>query len=140
MDNCQRIEHFHGNRHARNYYQVKQVHQEHRAQLEHRERLQRRINALGLRAWRDAVTAGIQRNEIVHAEALLEKFEKMECLSLLELAVVKAKAVDGVIFRNTTEIHEQRALDPEFNATTYWNTQRVVSGSEVIVPAVVRFL
>jgi hypothetical protein len=140
LNNSERIEHFHSSQHARRYYQLKQIHREQKAALEHRERLETRNLALGLKAWRDAVTVGIERNEIVNTEALLEKFEKMERLSLLELAVVKAKAVDGVIFRNTTEIFEQQAVDPEFDASIYLNIQRVVSGSEVIVPAVARFL
>jgi hypothetical protein len=142
MYNFQRIQHFHGSRHAKRYRYLKNIEMEQKAQLEqeHRERLETRIKALGLRSWRDAVTAGIQRNEIKNAEASLEKFEKMERLSLLELAVVKAKAVDGVIFRNTTEIFEQQAVDPEFDASVYLNIQRVVSGCEVIVPAVTRFL
>jgi hypothetical protein len=72
--------------------------------------------------------------------SVLEKFERKETLSLLELAVWKAQSVDGWIFRNTEEIREQQALDEEFDASAYLKIQRILNGCHVIVPKVASFL
>jgi hypothetical protein len=92
---------------------MKQVQTEQSGKEKHLKSLETRISALGLKTWREAVMASlyfyVPRDEMGDTQALLAKFEKMERLSLLELAVLKAKAVDGVIFRHTIESFEQQS-------------------------------
>ncbi|KAL3893165.1 MAG: hypothetical protein SGARI_008342 [Bacillariaceae sp.] len=154
MSRNARISHFHGSKHQKKYNHVKRLdeNEENRQRkFEETERcilesqkLAPRIAQLGLNRWRDEVKAGLY--QYVTGGAMgdtvqhLERFEKMERLSLLELAVWKYSTVDGVLFRTTDEIREQQALDKTFNASAYMQEQRVASGCQVIVPCVAKFL
>ncbi|KAG7353663.1 hypothetical protein IV203_003018 [Nitzschia inconspicua] len=153
-----RVMHFHGRQHSKNYNRIKEIELKQERERERLKKLEEletrailcftyydpRIAALGLKAWRDIVTVGLYHylrgGELADADLLMNKYEKMESLSLLELAILKSKAVDGVMFQSTYEIRQQQALDPNFNATAYLRDQRVISGCHVIVPSVAAFL
>jgi hypothetical protein len=146
----QRARHFHGENHRRRFNHVQNLRLQEEEKLEHGKRVQfalslePRIDQLGLKRWRDTVRQSLYRYITKGGDydnlSVLEKFERKETLSLLELAVWKAQSVDGWIFRNTEEIREQQALDEEFDASAYLKIQRILNGCHVIVPKVASFL
>lgn len=71
---------------------------------------------------------------------ILEKYERMERSSLLELAIWKARICDGVIFRSVNEMQEYKILDEEFDSSAYSKKMRVINGSDVTIPRVLEFL
>lgn len=152
MNTGTRSKHFHGKQHEKKYNRIKQI----EIEIE-RERLkdlevrvfvsgtfETRIARLGLQKWRESLRASLYRyirgDALAKTDATMQKYEKMERLSLLELAILKSKAEDGVFFRDLNEIREQQALDPKFCASAYLKDKRVLCGCEVIVPAVAKFL
>ena len=152
MQKHARIAHFNGKVHRMKYNQVKAMKEQEEKRLERGKRveyarsLEPRINKLGLKRWMNEVRLhlyeyiGIGGLGYVKADIALNNLEQKERLSLLELALWKARSVDGLIFRSTDEIREQQALDANFNASSYLETQRVLSGCHIIVPKVVEFL
>ena len=72
-------------------------------------------------------------------EALL-RYEEMERLSLLELAVTKSSVCDGVYFTNLEQMKEYSVLEEGFDRSKYLKRARITSGAEVIIPLVRRYL
>ena len=71
----------------------------------------------------------------------LTKFERMETLSLLELAIVERHIVgEGVFFQSVGEMHEYQVLDQTFDPHEYFTLARISSGAQAIIPRVVAFL
>lgn len=110
-----------------------------------------KAESLGLEAWRnkikaimleivmmdDRVEAGIKCFKLT---SLISKYLKMEKASLLELALWKAKVVDGLYFTSMEESRAYGALDNNFNARQYLSNARVECGCEVVVPSVLSYL
>lgn len=107
--------------------------------------LEPRVSQLGLESWRSATKramfdyagAWYSRDSV---DALLGRYEQKERLSLLELAVWKCRIADGIYFPNIDMVREYPALDEGFDAKEYIRNARICSGSEIIVPGVIRFL
>lgn len=164
MPRRQRIAHFRGARHHRRYKHVEELErkaQEEEAIVEAEKRavqqaiserldatqsLQARAEKLGHPSWQNAILAGLFKHVkdedfgLDQIKSMLKTYEQMERLSLLELAVWKASLCEGAIFRTTEDIHEQAALNPQFDASSYMQARRIAGGCDVIVPAVAHFL
>ena len=107
-----------------------------------------RINALGFEPWKkhvESLFSGAARQSQIlistfrfttlvttyYYEAVnqLEMYERMEALSLLELAIIK------------TEFHEyQASVEGDIDRRTFWDNKKTTSGSNVIIPLVLKFL
>lgn len=70
----------------------------------------------------------------------LNKYEKMELSSLLELAIWKAKIISTAEFDSVQDMKEYVTLDQNFNPQTYANDLRMTCGCQVIIPQVMKFL
>jgi hypothetical protein len=70
---------------------------------------------------------------------MLSKYELMEKLSLLELAIWKQQIV-GHVFLSVQEAREYWVLEEGFDFKEYFFQRRVTSGVAVIVPIVLSFL
>lgn len=73
-------------------------------------------------------------------EKALKKFHRMENLSLLELALWKARICDGVTFQSMQEMREYTVLEPEFDVQQYARDMRMSCGSEAVIPLVLSYL
>lgn len=105
-----------------------------------------RVEKLGLESWQlkmkalmfDYLTSGcVDDSEVV---STLSKFWKMERLSLLELALWKAKICDGVVFFNMQEMREYIVLEEDFQPDVFAREMRITSGCHAIIPLVSAFL
>lgn len=160
MSNAARVSHFHGDRHLRNYRAVQNLERE-RDQMQRKKDLlayrcsiaanyDYRVKQLGYRQWQDAVFSSMYRfiqhgTDILprptEALSILERYERMEVLSLLELAIVKAKICDGVFFQTLEDLRDQHVLsDGTFDSSSFIHAQRIQSGCQVIIPNVASFL
>jgi hypothetical protein len=108
--------------------------------------LRPRIQALRLEKWKWHVSHMLLRFlesgsdvDLNRAEEILFKYELMEKLSLLELAVWKQHIL-GRTFRTIQEARDFWLMDESFEAREYFVQQRVTSGVAVIVPIVLSFL
>ena len=151
MTKDSRIHHFRGSLHSRKYNLVKILERKQEELKAAGKRMEEvssiknnRVPKLGLKKWRNQVSAGLLHyvtdNNIGTTLKDLERFERMERLSLLELAIWKVNIVDGIIFRDTYEVREQQALDDVFDAKGYMNTRRILCGCDIIIPEVAKFL
>jgi hypothetical protein len=75
----------------------------------------------------------------------LERYEQMERLSLLELAIWKANCIAkttayGVVFSTMREIDDYWALESSFDQCVYRQQKRITSGATVIIESVLPFL
>ena len=73
-------------------------------------------------------------------ERTLLKYEQMERLSLLELAVWKCTIQNDPFFSTLQEIRDQWALNEKFDPAAYANERRVTSGITEIIQNVLPFL
>eukprot|EP00978_Attheya_sp_CCMP212_P023707 scaffold73105_cov49-Attheya_sp.AAC.4 len=71
---------------------------------------------------------------------MLAKYERMERISLLELAIWKSRICDGLVFFHVDEMRQYPALDEDFDPTDYAQNIRITSGSAIIIPRVMEFL
>lgn len=111
-----------------------------------------RIESLGSPLWRDKVQAELFRyihsgasftaaqEELKRVTKTLCKFEKMERLSLLELAVWKTSLQNDPFFESMDDLDAYWALDRDFDPVAYKNERRVTSGIAVIIQGVLPFL
>jgi len=116
-----------------------------------------RMKQLGLESWRNTIKASIldylrafeesvepeskvMFKPLSTVEKCLVRYEQMERLSLLELALWKAKICDGTYFQNMEQVREYHILEDNFDAKEYVKIARVQCGSEVIVPIVLSYL
>jgi hypothetical protein len=74
------------------------------------------------------------------AKIVLTKYELMERLSLLELAVWKASLASDPFFSTMEELDAYWTLDRNFDPVAYVNARRVTSGITVIIQGVLPFL
>lgn len=144
--------HFQGSHHLARFNQVKALkdkHEEVRRRYKdcYVRSLQQRVDHLGLAKWKDTVKVllyDFSYGDIfqagLEAEQVLAKYEKMERLSLLELAIWKCKICDGVTFSSIQEMREYKILEEGFDPTQFAQELRLVSGSPVIIPLVASFL
>jgi hypothetical protein len=142
--------HFHGAPHARKYNAVR-LEEEQRAMqtfksnTERTKSLEGRVNSLGLEKWRWHCKA-LMYEHAVHSQSelrvmnVLAKYERMERISLLELAIWKSRICDGLVFFNVDEMRQYPALDEDFDPTDYAHNIRITSGSAIIIPRVMEFL
>mmetsp|Transcript_12691 Transcript_12691/g.22969 ORF Transcript_12691/g.22969 Transcript_12691/m.22969 type:complete len:190 (-) Transcript_12691:24-593(-) len=143
--------HFQGFQHARNYDQVRRLEQEKcslqhlKSNTERTKSLEGRVNSLGLEKWRLHCKA-LMYEQAVHSQPeticmnVLAKYERMERISLLELAIWKSRICDGLVFFNVDEMRQYPALDEDFDPTDYAHNIRITSGSAIIIPRVMEFL
>jgi hypothetical protein len=105
-----------------------------------------RIKALGSEKWKWQMTSlhfsylesGLG-SDLKKAQTMLSKYELMEKLSLLELAIWKQQIV-GHVFLSVQEAREYWVLEEGFDFKEYFFQRRVTSGVAVIVPIVLSFL
>jgi hypothetical protein len=71
---------------------------------------------------------------------MLTKYELMERLSLLELAVWKTSLASDAFFSTMEELDAYWTLDRRFDPVAYANERRVTSGITVIIQGVLPFL
>jgi hypothetical protein len=74
------------------------------------------------------------------AEKLLARFETIEKLSLLELAVWKASLTNDVFFTSMDDLDAYWTLELGFSPVVYKSDRRVTSGITVIIQNVLFFL
>jgi len=74
------------------------------------------------------------------ARQTLQKYEKMERLSLLELAVWKASLMSDPYFKTMDDLDAYWTLERGFDPVAYKNDRRVTSGITVIIQSVLPFL
>ena len=72
--------------------------------------------------------------------ALLSKYEQMERMSLLELAIWKCKIISSGEFLSVQEMKEYVVIEKYFDANAYSKNMRMTCGSQVITPNVMKFL
>lgn len=140
--------HFNGLRHLESYNKATQMKKDVVS-------TQKRIECLGCIKWRDNVKGlvydiccrGYNKPSIEYActsydvKKLISKYERMEIISLLEIAIWKAFICDGAIFQTVHEMKEYKKLDKDFEPTDYSNQVRIrKSGCAVIIPRVIEFL
>lgn len=149
--------HFNGARHMKNYIKSKQL----KTSLEDALVLsnlvlsnESRIESLGCKKWRDNIKSLVydtcckignpdikECSDFYQIKKLISKHERMEAISLLELAIWKASICDGVVFRTVNEMKEYTLLDKDFEPSVYSNQARIrKSGCQVIIPRVLEFL
>lgn len=149
MIHKQAKKHFFGSRHLAMFQKVKALkdQDDRRRQKEHFFRsLQARIASLGLPKWINEVKVFFLHDYVGDTvpeaiiKAQLATYEKMERLSLLELALWKYKICDSVAFSSMQEMREYKILEQDFDPAQFAREMRLVSGSPVIVPLVASFL
>ena len=159
MSRRQRIQHFHGSKHAKKYRQVIKIQEEHtrlaQEQTEQKDRSDRvlcmqaldlRVGKLGLQAWRNTVRATMfdycqSRCDMAYVTTVLKQHELKETASLLELAIWKAHIIgNGVIFQSVADMREYQILDEDFDPRQFAAKLLLKSGAEVIIPNVLAFL
>lgn len=112
--------------------------------------LEIRIDRLGLYRWRCEVQSRLFRYIVgtgvpasvsrQRGETLLAKYEKMERLSLLELAAWKASLTNDPFFTSMDDLDAHWTLEKGFDPVAYKNTRRVTSGITAIIQGVLPFL
>jgi hypothetical protein len=117
--------------------------------------LQSRVSSLGLPRWRweieslllkhvhddeDGTATESSSVALNKAKLVLTKYELMERLSLLELAVWKASLASDPFFSTMEELDVYWTLDRNFDPIAYANERRVTSGITVIIQGVLPFL
>ena len=163
MNEQSRKMHFQGSRHAKNY-RILEVEQQKKNTLEAKAEfgskvmqfiysmkdLDERVAHLGLRSWKlemnhlmyRFVTVELSFGEYVTKEHVLDRlsmYETMEALSLLELALWKTNVTARSSFSSVQEVKECNS-DEEFDKIKFLREARITSGSEIIIPLVLRFL
>jgi hypothetical protein len=73
-------------------------------------------------------------------ELFFAKVLRMEALSLLELALWKAKIANGITFSSIQDMREYPTLDIDFNVQRFGYEMRVSSGAQVVLPLVLEYL
>jgi len=71
---------------------------------------------------------------------VVKKYHRMEILSLLELALWKAKICDGLTFHSMQEMREYSILEVDFDAQAFAQEMRISCARQVVVPLVSAFL
>jgi hypothetical protein len=115
-----------------------------------------RIKMLGYGPWQQIVEGAIspvrkntslrdRRAHYFRFVQTLERYEQMERLSLLELAIWKAKCIDkptayGVVFSTMQEIDDYWTLESSFDPLVYRQQKRITSGAAVIIENILPFL
>eukprot|EP00977_Amphora_coffeiformis_P002929 scaffold567_cov170-Amphora_coffeaeformis.AAC.3 len=141
--------HFNGSGHQTMYRQVRALEEEeeNRRQREAYIRsVQTRVARLGHLSWRWEVKAALHdyyvQNvpTVAYAMHVLEKYERMEQLSLLELAIWKCQICDGVTFSSLQEMREYQIVDEDFDSTRFAQEMRRLGASSIIIPLVASFL
>ena len=107
--------------------------------------LRLRAASLGLPKWRWHVDSLLLEHSLTRIdkfgiERTLLKYEQMERLSLLELAVWKCTIQNDPFFSTLQEIRDQWALNEKFDPAAYANERRVTSGITEIIQNVLPFL
>jgi len=146
--------HFTGSLHAANYQAVKRLEEQEETDRQDLLRLNNAkrikldvVGGLCHEPWRvemkslllDHLTAPAPIAAIV-VDTALKRYQKMEQLSLLELALWKAKICDGLTFSTMQEMREYQVLDEDFDPKTFAQEMRHTSGCQVVVPLVSAFL
>jgi len=147
------LRHLASRKHAANFSTLKTLQQEKWLADAFSERstfvneLEQRVASLGLPRWRWELQARLfkyirtgsdQTKAWIHET--LEKYEKMERLSLLELAVWKASLVNDPFFETLDDLDAYWTLDRNFDPVAYKNNRRVTSGITAIIQGVLSFL
>ena len=109
--------------------------------------LEVRVNRLGLAKWQQHVKqlmyeyiAHLSWRGIDKVLVVLKKYELMEQLSLLEMAIWKSSICDGLIFSSIEDMRQYVILEENFDVKTYTENLRIVSGCAIIIPLVLEFL
>ena len=135
-------DHFYGQRHLgtiRFHLQVDLLSDEYiqKLRLDEVRLFKPRIEAIEFEPWKQhvqslfftAITNPASQKSHSQAFDQFYKYERMEALSLLELAIIK------------TEFHEyQASVESDIDRRTFWDNRKTTSGSNVIVPLVMEFL
>mmetsp|Transcript_25346 Transcript_25346/g.46021 ORF Transcript_25346/g.46021 Transcript_25346/m.46021 type:complete len:220 (-) Transcript_25346:47-706(-) len=107
---------------------------------------QSRVTQLGLPKWQYHVKALMfdymvtgSRTKEKELMATLEEYEKMERLSLLELAICKSNVCDGLVFSSMDAVRTYQALDEDFDCMEYIGKARTY-GSKFVIPKVVEYM
>lgn len=138
--------HFNGSKHSAAFHRVKNLENEYVEKEIFMVTVQNRLENLGLDVWRWRVKAALYdvsrgaRKDFLAVLRMLERYEIMEILSLLELALWKAQICDGLTFSSVQEMREYQILDENFDPTNFAMEMRAISGSAVIIPLVKSFL
>jgi hypothetical protein len=83
----------------------------------------------------------LQAHDFKFVRTLVERYEQMERLSLLELAIWKANCINhGLAFSTMQEIDDYGALESGFDPLVYIQQKRITSGAAVIIENVLPFL
>jgi hypothetical protein len=155
MKSYARQGHFNGSIHALNYstVQAAEKRQEDNELMRNRSQkmieIEMQVSRLGLCKWQNSMKS-LMYEYTVHGAAgmggydgvinKLRKFERMECASLLELAIWKASICDGLVFTSVVEMRQYKVLEEDFDAAAYSKKRLVESGSQIIIPRVLEFL
>ena len=121
-----------------------------------------RLTQLGLERWKENIRSVInnvpphdpnnfltsqstRRTLVRRVESLLLRYERMESLSLLELAIWKASCLKycgdpALQFLSIGEINSLAISDANFDAVAYKKRRLVMSGINQIIPNVLQFL
>lgn len=140
--------HMHGQRHAKRYKTFLQREKENRVVKNWRASLplRPRIQGLGLERWRSHVSQLLfaylgpgSETDFVNAKMFLVKYELMEKLSLLDLAIWKQNIL-GNTFVTVQEARDYWVLEDGFDTQEFFFQRRMTSGVAVILPIVESFL
>jgi hypothetical protein len=158
MPPSSRKAHFNGSTHASNYSRVQAAERRQKENELTLDRIQKmkeielRIHRLGLRKWQNSMKSlmyeytvhgagdGVGVDEYDGVLNKLKKYERMECVSLLELAIWKASICDGLVFASMVELRQYKVLEEDFDSTAYSKKRLVESGSHFIIPRVLEYL
>jgi hypothetical protein len=145
--------HFNGSRHAAAYRNIQSLEAEDAEMQDRASRVtsmmalaSQKVKQLGLESWQSDVKAEMfdyvaksPRKEVFE---LLEKYTKMEKLSLLELALWKSRILcnDITTFSTVQEMREYVVLESDFDVEAFAHEMRMTSGSKIVIPLVSAFL
>lgn len=115
---------------------------------------QKRIERLSCRKWRDDIKSFVydiscwsKNHSFDNAcssdviSKLISRYERMEVISLLELAIWTADIFKGLRFQSIHEMKEYIVLDEDLDPSDYSNQMRIrKSVCHVIIPRVIEFL
>lgn len=158
----QRHEHFHGQKHARKYHQLREAQEA--ARIKAAQRKAREDAALATMArveearviqaacpariprWEQVVKAHLYSyittgdgTELLTANRAVDRFKQRERITLLELAVLRAE-ISRMFPGGVAEMREQPALDPDFNPSEYVSQLRVSTDVNTVVERVFAFV
>jgi len=164
MNDRARKNHFHGSRHAKNYKLLSEEQNRRNALrgkaefgakvmqfIYNMKSLDDRVAQLGLRKWKlemhhlmyRFVTVELMYGAYVTKEYVLDRlhlYETMEKLSLLEMALWKTNICTRSSFSSVQQVKASTLSVHEFDRDKFLREARITSGSEVIVPLVLKFL